>query len=68
MGRRVSFRNVAFKLAYALPEGPARKMALRIASRRIPGSVYLNFGDSMIVAARRERVVEDEVEDDGGAL
>ncbi|MGE4609358.1 MAG: class I SAM-dependent methyltransferase [Myxococcota bacterium] len=60
IGRRVSFRNVAFKLANGLPEGAARATALRLASRRITGSIYLNFRDSMIVAARREPLTGGE--------
>ncbi len=62
MGRWVSFRNIAFKLANGLPEGVLRKTALRVASWRIPGSVYLNFGDSMVVAARREALRDGEQE------
>jgi SAM-dependent methyltransferase len=58
IGRRVSFRNIAFKVANGLPEGAIREAALRAASRRIPGSVYLNLGDSMIVASRREPSTE----------
>lgn len=51
-GRRVSAANILFKLSAASP-GPLRH-ALSAASRRgVPGSVYLNFGDGMLVAARK---------------
>jgi SAM-dependent methyltransferase len=52
-GRRVSAANICFKLAAAAPEGLLRR-ALSIASRRATrGSLYLNFGDVMLVAARK---------------
>lgn len=43
LGRRVSFANAAFKL---LGRGAARLP-------RLPGSAYLNFGDGLLLAARR---------------
>jgi hypothetical protein len=43
MGRRVSLANIAFKLF-----GPSAGPLLRI-----PGSLYLNLGDTMMVAAER---------------
>lgn len=54
MGRRVSLANVCFKLAAAVPSDRARS-ALRGAARHgwPPGWLYLNFGDGMLVAARR---------------
>jgi SAM-dependent methyltransferase len=52
LGRWVSFNNIAFKLAFGLPAGAARDAALRLARRRVPGSVYLNFGDGQLVAAQ----------------
>jgi len=60
MGRKVSLRNIAFKLANGMPVGPVREAAFRVASLRIPGSVYLNFRDSMIVAARRDLSIDGE--------
>lgn len=51
MGRWVSFGNIAFKLAYGLPAGPLRRAALRAARSGLPGAVYLNFGDGLLLAA-----------------
>lgn len=52
-GRRVSAANICFKLAAGAPEGPLRR-ALTSASRRSGGrSIYVNFGDGMLVAARK---------------
>jgi SAM-dependent methyltransferase len=51
-GRWVSLANAAFKLAHHAPRPLARPFA-RLAARRPPGAVYLNFGDGMTVAARR---------------
>lgn len=52
-GRRVSARNIAFKLAAGAPEGLIKAALGRTAERGVPGSVYLNFKDGMVVAARR---------------
>jgi SAM-dependent methyltransferase len=52
LGRWVSLSNVAFKLAYGLPPGLLRETALSAARSHIPGSLYLNFGDGQLVAAR----------------
>jgi SAM-dependent methyltransferase len=54
MGRRVSMTNVAFKLAKELPER-YRERGLAAARTRLPGYLYLNFGDCMLVGARRNR-------------
>ncbi|HEX4339614.1 MAG TPA: class I SAM-dependent methyltransferase [Polyangiaceae bacterium] len=51
-GRRVSAANVFFKLA-AAARGPVRRLLTRASQRSVPGSVYLNFGDGMLVAARK---------------
>lgn len=52
-GRRVSAANICFKLAAAAPAGPLRR-AFSTASRHATrGSIYLNFGDVMLVAARK---------------
>jgi SAM-dependent methyltransferase len=52
-GRRVSSANISFKLAAGVPSGALRR-ALSAASRAgIGGSVYVNFGDGMLVAARK---------------
>ena len=53
MGRRVSMTNVAFKLAKELPER-YRERGLAAARTGLPGYVYLNFGDCMLVGARRD--------------
>lgn len=53
-GRRVSLRNIAFKLTAAVPPGPARRSLASVARRARSASVYLNFGDAMLVAARRD--------------
>ena len=52
LGRRVSLGNICFKLAN---EAPARwrERVLRLARAKIPGYVYLDFGDGMLMAARR---------------
>lgn len=54
MGRRVSLSNIAFKLAAATPEGAGQTALQRASQSRVPGFVYLNFGDGMLVAARRQ--------------
>jgi SAM-dependent methyltransferase len=53
-GRSVSFTNVLFKLAAAMPSGIVKDGLSRAARRGVPGSLYLNFGDGMLVAARRD--------------
>jgi hypothetical protein len=50
MGRRVSLANVGFKLGAAVPAGPVRRL---LRSARVPGWIYLNFGDVFLLAARR---------------
>ncbi len=52
-GRRVSLGNVLFKAAALLPDGSARRQLVERARRGVPGSVYLSFGDGMLVGARR---------------
>jgi len=51
-GRWVSLANAAFKLAHNAPD-PIARMFARAAERRLPGAVYVNFGDAMLLAARR---------------
>jgi hypothetical protein len=54
-GRRVSLANISFKLAAGAPEGFVRDALSEMARASVlPGSVYLNFWDGMVVAARRE--------------
>jgi SAM-dependent methyltransferase len=52
-GRRVSAANICFKLAAAAPEGPLRRVLSSASRRATRGSLYLNFGDVMLVAARK---------------
>jgi SAM-dependent methyltransferase len=49
LGRWVSLANIAFKLTRQVHSRAGKALA----RRRLPGAVYLNFGDSMLVAARR---------------
>ncbi len=51
-GRRVSATNICFKLA-AATKGPVRRLFAAASQRGVPGSVYLNFGDGMLIAARK---------------
>lgn len=53
-GRWVSVANAAFKLAHNAP-GPLARVFARLATRQLPGAVYVNFGDAMLLAARRPR-------------
>lgn len=53
-GRTVSMNNAFFKLTAAMPAGPLKAGVGKIAKSGVPGSVYLNFGDGMLVAARRD--------------
>jgi SAM-dependent methyltransferase len=51
-GRRVSVANISFKLAKELPSR-IRESVVGMARRGLPGSLYLNFGDGMLVGAQR---------------
>ena len=51
MGRWVSLANASFKLAHLGPVA-LRDSILRVARSGLPGSVCLNFGDGILVAAR----------------
>ncbi len=51
-GRWVSAANVAFKLAHNAPR-PVAGAFKRLAAASPPGAVYVNFGDTMAIAARR---------------
>jgi SAM-dependent methyltransferase len=53
-GRSVSLTNALFKLAAAVPSGSLKDGLGKVARNGVPGSVYLNFGDGMLAAARRE--------------
>ena len=50
-GRWVSLSNAAFKLAHNAP-GPIARFFARVAERRVPGALYVNFGDTMMLASR----------------
>ena len=52
-GRWVSLANVAFKLSHHAPTGALRRLAGRVAGAAPRGALYLNFGDAMLVVARR---------------
>jgi SAM-dependent methyltransferase len=52
-GRLVSATNILFKLAAGAPPGPLRRVLSAAAKAAVPGHAYLNFGDCMLVAARR---------------
>jgi SAM-dependent methyltransferase len=52
LGRWVSLANIAFKLTRQAPGTRAADALAALARRRLPGAVYLNFGDGMLVAAR----------------
>ncbi|HVU00435.1 MAG TPA: class I SAM-dependent methyltransferase [Polyangiaceae bacterium] len=52
-GRRVSLTNISFKLAAGAPKGPLRTGLGRLAKANLPGAVYLNFGDGMLMSARK---------------
>jgi SAM-dependent methyltransferase len=52
-GRRVSTANISFKLAAGVPSGALRKVLTAASRAGVGGSVYINFGDGMLVAARR---------------
>ncbi len=51
-GRRVSATNICFKLA-AASKGPLKHVLATASQRGLPGSLYLNFGDGMLIAARK---------------
>jgi len=52
MGRRVSVSNIGFKLLQGLTAGPVKRALTAGIRLDLRGSVYLNFGDGMLVAAR----------------
>lgn len=54
IGRLVSLANIAFKLARQIPGARASNALTALARRGVPGSVYLNFGDGILIAARRQ--------------
>ena len=49
-GRRVSLANIGFKLRAAVPRLLKRPIGML---SRLPGSIYLKLGDSMLMAARK---------------
>ncbi len=59
IGRRVSFSNIAFKLSAAIPNRRLRTSIADRSKEQLPGSLYLNFGDGMLLAARKP-IAEDK--------
>ncbi|MBN1654674.1 MAG: DUF3473 domain-containing protein [Deltaproteobacteria bacterium] len=55
MGRRVSSSNIGFKLSAALPRGRVQTAIADRSRKQIPGSLYLNFGDGLLIAATKRR-------------
>lgn len=52
-GRRVSASNLLFKLSTGAPAGPIRRTLVRASQASVPLSLYLNFGDAVLIAARK---------------
>lgn len=50
-GRWVSLANVAFKLARLAPPSRLRSAVIEFARTRLPGGLYLRFGDTLLLAA-----------------
>lgn len=53
IGRRVSMSNIAFKFSAAIPIQRLRTAIAYRSKTQMPGSLYLNFGDGMLLAARK---------------
>jgi SAM-dependent methyltransferase len=51
-GRWVSLANIAFKLVRLAPPSRARSAVIAFAQTRLGGSLYLRFGDTLLLAAR----------------
>jgi hypothetical protein len=52
-GRRVSASNLLFKLSGGAPDGPVKRALVRASQANVPASFYFNFGDAVLVAARK---------------
>jgi SAM-dependent methyltransferase len=52
LGRWVSLANIEFKLTRQAPDARTANALAALARRRLPGAVYLNFRDGILVAAR----------------
>ncbi len=50
-GRWVSLANIAFKLVRLAPPSRLRSRAIEFARTRLAGSLYLRFGDTLLLAA-----------------
>ncbi len=50
MGRRVSTSNIGFKLSAGLPNGRFRRSLATLSRKKLPGYLYLNFGDAMMLS------------------
>jgi len=53
-GRWVSLANIAFKLVRLAPPSRLRSAVIELARTRLPGGLYLRFGDTLLLAARRD--------------
>lgn len=53
IGRRVSLANISFKLAKAIGSDALRRRVITATREHLKGSIYLNFGDGMLVAIRK---------------
>jgi len=51
-GRWVSLANIAFKLVRLAPPSRLRSAVIELARTRLGGSLYLRFGDTLLLAAR----------------
>jgi SAM-dependent methyltransferase len=52
-GRWVSLANVAFKLVHLAPPSRLRSRVIELARTRLPGALYLRFGDTLLLAAAK---------------
>ena len=50
-GRWVSLANIAFKLVRLAPPSRLRSAVIELAQKRLGGSLYLRFGDTLMLAA-----------------
>jgi SAM-dependent methyltransferase len=53
-GRWVSLANIAFKLVRLAPPSRARSAVIEFAQTKLGGSLYLRFGDTLLLAAAKD--------------
>ena len=53
-GRWVSLANIAFKLIRLAPPSRLRSALIGFAQKRLGGSLYLRFGDTLLLASKRD--------------